>query len=346
MRRKSMHVTASKFLVVGAMVLIGAGTARALTIERNFIAPGQTFPEYGGTAGEAPGNLAGTGKLTDLVDAAANWWEWAIGDVHTVRVDFGWNSLGGFTLAVATQWIVPQPPEVGQVEFDNDGSSVFFMDPTPYDNSEFASFSESFDDLGGGYVNTGRVYGGPAPIAAGAVDLLTVAMHEIGHLMGVNGIDPGPIRIRSPLPYAGTRIPMTSDGHIRIDTTLMAATIASGVRKLGSWVDILGAAQNSGWSDVDLSPVFFVPGDLSSDRFVGQRDLDIVLDAWGQTGPFADGRGDATGDGLVGQSDLDVVLEHWGQAPGPAAGGQAAPEPGAAALVGLGSFLLVLRRRK
>lgn len=58
------------------------------------------------------------------------------------------------------------------------------------------------------------------------------------------------------------------------------------------------------------------PGDLDGDGFVGQGDLDIVLDQWGHGGPpheaILDQRADPSGDGFVGQDDLDVVLDNWG----------------------------------
>ena len=52
-------------------------------------------------------------------------------------------------------------------------------------------------------------------------------------------------------------------------------------------------------------------GDLDCSGFVGQGDLDIVLDNWGMSPP-ADPRADPTGDNFVGQDDLDVVLDNWG----------------------------------
>jgi len=60
-----------------------------------------------------------------------------------------------------------------------------------------------------------------------------------------------------------------------------------------------------------------IPGDLNGDGFVGQGDLDIVLDQWGcgdpPAEPITDGRADPSGDGFVGQADLDIVLDHWGE---------------------------------
>ena len=60
-------------------------------------------------------------------------------------------------------------------------------------------------------------------------------------------------------------------------------------------------------------------GDRDMDGFVGQNDLDIVLDQWGHgypsppNDPITDPRADADGNGFVGQGDLDIVLDEWGE---------------------------------
>ena len=53
-------------------------------------------------------------------------------------------------------------------------------------------------------------------------------------------------------------------------------------------------------------------GDINGDGFVGQTDLDVVLDNWGQSVPPAAEAADPSGDGFVGQTDLDVILDNWG----------------------------------
>jgi len=55
-------------------------------------------------------------------------------------------------------------------------------------------------------------------------------------------------------------------------------------------------------------------GDLNDDGFVGQTDLDIVLDQWGNSGgEITDPRADPNEDDFVGQTDLDIVLDDWGK---------------------------------
>ena len=83
-------------------------------------------------------------------------------------------------------------------------------------------------------------------------------------------------------------------------------------------------------------------GDLNQDAWVGQADLDIVLDQWGKTGSeITDPRADVNGDDFVGQADLDYVLDEWGQGvPGEC------PEPATLSLLALGGLALVRCRRQ
>jgi hypothetical protein len=67
--------------------------------------------------------------------------------------------------------------------------------------------------------------------------------------------------------------------------------------------------------DVEVTATYnqALRGDLNNDGFCGQADLDILLDAWGDSVPPGDPRADPSGDGFVGQVDLDVVLDDWGE---------------------------------
>jgi len=331
-----------------AMALPCAG----ITISRNFVEPGESFPEFGGLAGSAPSNAAGGGNLADVFNAAADWWEMAILDDHSLDIYFGWERLDGSTLAAATQYVDPQPPVYGEVSFDNDLSSVFYMDPLPTDSTEYETYTEYSDDLGGGDVNTGRVFTSPTGYAVGRVDLFSTALHEIGHLLGFNGLWSGNhINITAPLPYAGSSVP-TTGSHIDISTALMYPYTSDGTRHLGSQVDILAGAENVGFVSVNLDPEFpfILHGDLNGDDSVGQTDLDIILDNWGDSAPLGNPLADVSGDGFVGQADLDVVLGYWGQSAPPAgagAGQTLVPEPTSLAMIfALAAAFQALRRKR
>jgi hypothetical protein len=71
-------------------------------------------------------------------------------------------------------------------------------------------------------------------------------------------------------------------------------------------------------ADVEVTARYKLRGDLNVDGFVGQTDLDIVLDEWGSSGgEIVDPRADPNEDDFVGQTDLDIVLDQWGQSASP-----------------------------
>ena len=128
----------------------------------------------------------------------------------------------------------------------------------------------------------------------------------------------------------------------------------------GSFADILLPALTGGlaWdtstllTDGILSVIAggVIEGDYNGDGFVSQPDLDLVLLNWGDAilpGGFDETAipGGGPFDSLMSQNELDGVLLNWGNGtpPSPVA---AIPEPGALALLGLGSGLLFRRRSR
>ncbi len=239
-------------LIALIALAMAAQSALALTINTTFVASGN-LPVSTRAVGSAPGTVAGGGSLTDIVRAAADVWELALLDGGTVNIAFGWGPLTSPTIGQAVYY-VPSPGD-GDIIFDN-VSTNWFMDATPLNSSEYGTFTESSQDLGGGDVNTGRHYTSPSGAASGRSDLFTTALHEIGHILGVNnnGSWANPFEILAPLPYAGTEIP-TDGGHIDISTANMYPSSIVGTRTELSAVDILAAAQNAGYVSVDINPV-------------------------------------------------------------------------------------------
>lgn len=145
-------------------------------------------------------------SLQDAIDAmehAAAVWEdvfansssslsWAQGGVLTKNIDVRWAekevgvlaSAGPGLVSPSTgQWITD-----GQLTWDGDGSSGFFVDTTPGDDAEWRQRSERSISLGGVPVNVERVsYDAPPGVVRNNNDFLSTAIHEITHTLGFVG---------------------------------------------------------------------------------------------------------------------------------------------------------------
>ncbi len=247
-------------LVAMALVFVPAPYASAITIVTHFV------------GGAPPPNAAGGGNLVEIFNAAAHRWESAFEDRFTLTLHFGWAPLG----AAGTHALVEQGGDqnrelVGTILFDNSGAVSFFLDPTPFSDEEFGRRSDEYQDLGGGLVNVARIFSQPLGDAAGRSDLLSVALHEIGHALGMSGgnagfvdaVRDGGLYLASDLPFAGTAIPLSSNysGLVpHFDATRVAyGSVMSGVnsdeRRLPSALDILANAQISQFKLLNLNTV-------------------------------------------------------------------------------------------
>lgn len=231
----------------------------ALTIVRDF------------KGGSQPGNAAGGGDLEDIFDAAADWWEMAILDPHTVTIHFKWDAIGGADIlafhVLNAEGGVPHRETEGTITFDNDGSTEWFMDPTPHDNSEYTTVTEYSVDLGGGLMNTGREHTGATGNAVGRVDLLAVAKHEIGHALGLSAANDafvtengdGDIDLVAPRPHAGATIDTIAGAHLNLAHALMRPRIDAGIRRVQSAVDIEANAEISEFIILNINPSHAIP---------------------------------------------------------------------------------------
>jgi hypothetical protein len=224
--------------------------------------------------------MRGGGNLEDIFNVAADMWERAFsdpGDPWTVEITYKWQSLTPTTLGefiLDEQGGTPHRIQSGEIHFNNSSTvNLLFADPTPLDSSEYRTYTDYSQDLGGGTINTGRIYSDATGDAEDRFDLLQLALHEIGHGLGLHNDNleylrqiPGDtLTITSPRPHAGTTIHIAA-GHISQlyhSTPLMVSLALEGQRVLMSGVDILTEAQLSTFNNPNLPAVVPEPGALA-----------------------------------------------------------------------------------
>ncbi|MCH9790322.1 MAG: tandem-95 repeat protein [Planctomycetes bacterium] len=194
-------------------------------------------------------NITGDSSIDEVMDVALGMWQDALGleqplDVQLVITDLGGTQLGeGQITAVDEQGL----PVAGIVTLDDDAAGLGW-----YSDIDTTAFGGT--ELEGGVSYTADANSD----AAGRYDLLTVLLHEIGHVAGFtqtyapfqSHVESG---VGGTLSFVGSgfEATLTNDG-LHLDETVhagdvMNATLDPGVRKLPSILDalILQAAHES-----------------------------------------------------------------------------------------------------
>ncbi|MCD6043375.1 MAG: hypothetical protein K0R40_2978, partial [Burkholderiales bacterium] len=135
-------------------------------------------------------------QLEPIVAAAVERWSQLLGGADI------WAALEGVVFVVGDLEGQALAQTIGNVVIIDANAAGFgwFIDATPYDDQEFSGQSPN------GALNA------PASSAAdGGMDLLSVVMHEIGHLLGFGHDESGSGTIMSEVLEAGTRV-LATDG--------------------------------------------------------------------------------------------------------------------------------------
>jgi hypothetical protein len=254
-------------------------TSSAITIDLTF---NDTF---------LPGFDPTGAQLKKVVQAAADHWEDILEDKHVLEIEFGYQNLDSSKLGIATVTETKGGrPTKAQMAFDTKTNPqvgmpvdrLWYFDPTPTSNSEFdmqQTLVRDYDDPAQTLFYTGtppdlleagfRGEAFPAAPAAAqnGYDLLTVALHELGHTLGFIGpvssgetgdnvYDVNPLN--TGLAVTGVKV-FSNNGvfdaeHLRCVDCAMFDTAAKGTRTLPSATDVfaLATAPSNSWSELDL----------------------------------------------------------------------------------------------
>ncbi|QDT92372.1 hypothetical protein Pan161_40390 [Gimesia algae] len=186
-------------------------------------------------------DVTGESSIDQVMDEALSIWQDALGLEEPLDIQLVITNLGGTQLGEGQITSVDSEgrPVSGIVTLDDDAAGLGW-----YSDLDSSAFSET--DLEGGVAYTADA----SSAAAGHYDLLTVLLHEIGHVLGFTDtyapfesfIQTG---VGGTLTFVGSGFEATlTDDGLHLDDTVhagdvMNATLDPGVRKLPSILDAL-----------------------------------------------------------------------------------------------------------
>ncbi len=288
---RRMGSRAGAVLASAAGLAAASGSANAINIVLNFNA-------------NVPGAVGTAGTARHLITAAANMWEDWIEDTHTLTLTIDWSPIGGSILAqhgLTGQGGAPHRETSGNIQFDSGRN--WFIDSTPLDNSEFNMQETIWRDVSAGnrtawFNGTAHdefevgYQGGGGP--ANTFDLLSVALHEMGHALGMSAANTatqsqtsdGDYDFSTTLTRGGALAARTASGtniaHLACNICLMFPSSGLATRTLPTPTDIFSMASASQWTDIDLDRKYIhSSGDWNTNgNWIGNDQPDSTEDAY------------------------------------------------------------------
>ncbi len=194
-----------RHVLTGTILASALSSAQAATIVPDFVA---AYNFGGGLGNQTAGVIAD-------VNAAIGYWNSVLPTpTHTLTIDIRLANLGNDNNAGNTVYTTKDAQgRVNRARLDfNSNTQLWWFDPSPDNSSEFTLSSTYLNKNPNTPDTTLSGCQGPATLAAaqGKWDFLSVAIHEIGHALGIgfNGTDPANFTLYS------TEV---ADGDIDID---------------------------------------------------------------------------------------------------------------------------------
>lgn len=328
--------------------------------------PGSASPDPSATAPSF--DPSGT-LLAAQMQEAANEWSDIVEDSHTMTINYFYAGIGevptetanaATTSSIAVGTPFPNRTTVGEIKFfDGQVAGIYdwYFDPFPQNDSEFAMGQTLFGSLTPAEKSTGfntSVVGSPqlevghrgvasSGLASTGFDALSVARHEIGHLMGVTNsgqlLAAGDETLDgdydfNPTFVGGATIAAkvsndneggTSIAHLDSTFPVMSGTgTAVGTRFDITATDVFAAAAVGNWTQIDLKRQDYVrfnanfhdPANWAGNQVPGPSDIaairhggNVVMALNDVVGSFllAEGSTLATGpNNLVAQADAVI----------------------------------------
>ncbi len=261
-----------------AALAAGAGLASqasGLTINLNFNAGAtdQFIDPFG---------VNRTNELHAVMQAAADIWEDIIETNFTLDINYWWDDLDPGNLGVHS--LVSQSggrETEGNIRFDTQdgGARRWFFDTTPFDDNEFNMQQTLWRDLTGtqqanwfngtahdtfevGY--TGAALASAPADARFGFDLLSVALHEICHALGMSAANTATQAETADGDYdfntaftggqtlAAEIAPGNNIAHLECSVCQMFPSVGTGVRNGPGITDILSSASGANWTLLDV----------------------------------------------------------------------------------------------